>query len=121
MKKLTHIMLFCAVLAGCAGAGTDAEPNDTIDGAADVELGSQSEAMRIAPGLSNSCPGGGSAMCVTCSDGLCISACYGGYTCDTSSETGSGGGTIRTCEVANGSCRTSSGVDGSTGGFNFIP
>ena len=94
MKMLRSVLL-SMVLFGCA-ADVGSESSNENESA---ELGSSSEALSIGGGLGVvSCPGGGAPMCVTCNSG-CKIACYGGYTCQTDSDS---------CAVGN-NCRTAGG------------
>jgi hypothetical protein len=113
LKQLVTILLSCLMFACVADAGGQDDNSEDNQS----ELGSAQQALGLGHGGGGlgvaTCPGGGSAMCVTCSDSdfKCVAACYGGYTCDTDSDS---------CSVEL-TCRTAGGGIGGHLGKVFIP
>jgi hypothetical protein len=97
------IVVALGLLGACA-AGSAEEPGEEQG----EEIGVAEEALMIGRGglSAKSCPGGGAPACVSCnSKAQCVTACSGGYSCDTESEGTPSTGTVNTCSTEL-DCRT---------------
>lgn len=109
MRSMIVMLLVSAVgwSSGCAAQAQQSEGES--EGATS---GSTASALQKGGGGTVSCPGGGAPQCVTCSDGKCIYACVGGYTCETSQDANT-----TMCAVKVNACRTISFSVGSFAGM----
>jgi hypothetical protein len=110
MRSMIVMLLVSAV--GWSSAGCAAQAGQSEGESEAATSGSTASALQKGGGGTVSCPGGGAPSCVTCSDGSCVWACAGGYTCETSQDA-----TTKMCSVKVNACRTISFSVGSFAGM----